>query len=81
MYDFLYDQQDIYEYYDDIFEQRNNSFDPSITVRQPQQRFSYALENFDEVLSQFSCENDSQNLAKIRWYSLSAVNESSNEKE
>ena len=53
MYDFLYDQQDIYDYYNEIFEEKNNSDSLSfvINVRQPKLPFGFALENFDSILS------------------------------
>jgi len=72
MYDFLYDQQDVYDYYTEIFEVRNNSlYKSSIPVRQDCLPFSSALENFDEIFFHFSTENEINLLANIRWYSSS----------
>jgi hypothetical protein len=74
MYDFLYDQQDVHDYYTEIFEERNNSlYSGAIQVRQDCLPFSSALENFDEIMSHFSTENDINILANIRWYSGSNV--------
>jgi len=73
MYDFLYDQQDIYDYYEEIFEERSDSFESTIMTRQPYQAFSLALENLDEIFQQFSEENDIYNLASIRWYTSSGL--------
>jgi hypothetical protein len=68
MFDFLYDQQDIYDYYNGIFEEKQNSIDGIINVRQPMQLFSMTLENFDMLLPEFSEEKDMQTLANLRWY-------------
>jgi hypothetical protein len=71
MYDFLYDQQDIYDYYNEIFEERKNSNlinKPQINVMQPMLPLSFALENFDDILYEFTEEKDMQSLANIRWY-------------
>lgn len=72
MFDFLYDQQDIYDYYREIFEEKANSMDGMINVRQPMQLFSMTLENFDMLLTEFSEEKDMLTLANLRWYIYSS---------
>ncbi len=71
MYDFLYDQQEIYDYYNEIFEAKS-TMDFNITVRQPMLPFAFALENFDEVLLEFIEDKDIQSLANLRWYIFSS---------
>lgn len=71
MYDFLYDQQDIYDHYNEIFEDRKNNNlinNTQINVRRPMLPLSFALENFDDILVEFTDEKDMQSLANIRWY-------------
>ena len=69
MYEFIYDQQEIYDYYDEIFEERESSFPPGvINVRKPEKPFAYAVENFDDILAEFYDEKDMQYLANFRWY-------------
>ncbi len=78
MYDFVYDQQDIYDYYDEVFEEKNKSMFYEIKVRQEYQPFSQALVNFDSILSEFSEENEGRNLANLRWYIFHSNFESGN---
>jgi hypothetical protein len=66
MYDFIYEQQDIYDYYDEEFESRQ-SFYSSVKVRRPYLPLAEALEQFDDILLQFD-EKDMYDLANIRWY-------------
>jgi hypothetical protein len=67
MYDFIYDQQDIYDYYDEEFERKESCFPSAVTVRRLDLPFAAALESFDDVLLQFD-EKDMYALANIRWY-------------
>jgi hypothetical protein len=67
MYDFIYDQQEIYDYYDEEFENRQNSFYSSVRVRRPDLPLAAAIEQFDDILLQFD-EKDGYALANIRWY-------------
>ncbi len=73
MYDFIYDQQDVYDYYTDIFEERENSksLNPGkIEVRQPALPFAAALERFDDVLNEFIDEKNRIALGNLRWYTF-----------
>lgn len=69
MMEYIYDSQDIYAYYDDLFE--NKSLMP-FTIRKPDLPFSNFLGNhFYPVLNLFS-ENSIEREAflKIRWYNF-----------
>jgi hypothetical protein len=76
MYDFIYDQQDIYDFYNEIFDDRNSNSSHSmicsqgINVRQPHLPFCFALESFDDILFQFNDERSMKKLANFRWYIL-----------
>jgi hypothetical protein len=67
MYDFIYEQQDIYDHYDEEFENRQSSFYSSVRVRRPDLPLASALEQFDDILLQFD-EKDMYSLANMRWY-------------
>lgn len=69
MYDFIYDTQEIYDYYDQIFEEKNNSMDSVfIDVRNKELPYALALENFDDLLMEFQDDKDMMSLANLRWY-------------
>jgi hypothetical protein len=66
MYDFIYDQQDIYDYYDDIFESGRCIF---IEVRRQDLPLADTLRDFYDILNnEFTDEKDMYMLANIRWY-------------
>lgn len=67
MQDFIYDQQDIFSYYDEIFESRK--FGQNIPVRKSELPFANLLENnYDSLISEFLNQEDKNILLKIRWY-------------
>jgi hypothetical protein len=68
MYDFLYDQQDLFDHYDEAFENKNKSFGALLNVRKPELPFANALENFDDIMAEFFEEKDMLSLANLRWY-------------
>jgi hypothetical protein len=72
MYEFIYDQQNIYNYYDEKFEEKNKSLNYTINARQPMGVFGSALESFDDLLPEFFDEKEMQLLANIRWYNLNS---------
>lgn len=80
MYDFIYDQQDIYDYYDEIFEQKNKTLSCSVNVRQPHLPLASTLENIDDIISEFYDEKDMLALANIRWYISQYSLDQNNEK-
>jgi hypothetical protein len=64
MYDFIYDQQDIYDYYDDIFAKSMY-----IEVRREDLPLADTLREFYDILNnEFTDEKDMYMLANIRWY-------------
>jgi hypothetical protein len=66
MYDFLYDQQDIYDYYDEIFESGRCI---QVEVRRQDLPLADTLRDFYDVLNnEFIDESDMNMLASIRWY-------------
>ncbi len=68
MMDFIYDQQDLYNHYDECFEMRKFS---GVKLRKNDIPFSNLLENYyDHILSEFIIDNDKQTLLNIRWYNL-----------
>jgi hypothetical protein len=70
MYDFIYNQQDIYDYYDEIFEDKKNNFLTYIKIRRLDLPLVDVLQNFDDILNnEFIDEKDMYCLANIRWYS------------
>jgi hypothetical protein len=71
MYDFLYDQQDVYDFYYGVFEERQNNYmmvSTSLTIRRPELPFSYLLESFDDILIQFNNDEEMNELLNLRWY-------------
>jgi len=67
--DFLYDQQDIFSYYDDIFESRK--LGQNIPVRKSDLPFLNLLENFyDDLSNEFSEEKERCSFLNIRWYNF-----------
>lgn len=83
MYDFLYDQQDLYDYYDEIFERRQYSLHfGNFSLRRPDLPFAALLENFDLILSESKTdEKFIDNLANLRWYICSSTGFDQNQKE
>jgi hypothetical protein len=73
MYDYLYDQQDIYDYYDDIFEQKEQNFNLPVTVRKDHLPFAGLLENFDNLILEFIDDKDIETLKNYRWYNFKPV--------
>jgi hypothetical protein len=71
MMEFIYDSQDIYFYYDEIFE--NKSLMP-YTIRKPELPFANFLGNnyYDMLNLLLNSENlnDRNSLLKIRWYNF-----------
>ena len=73
--DNLYDQQDIYCHYDEIFEMKNLSKEDNKTPIDLRNNnilpFSNLLENFyEEILNEFKDENERDSLSNIRWYNF-----------
>ncbi len=65
MYDFIYDQQEIYDYYDDIIDNRCMY----VEVRRQDIPLAEALREFYDILNnEFTDESDMYMLANIRWY-------------
>jgi len=70
MMDFIYDQQDIFSYYDDIFDTRK--FGQNIPVRKNDLPLANLLENsYDQIANEFIEESDKNSLLNIRWYNFS----------
>ena len=71
MMEFIYDSQDIYSYYDEIFE--NKCLMPFI-IRKPELPFANFLGNnyYDmlELLSNSENSDDKKSFMKIRWYNF-----------
>lgn len=72
LYDFVYDQQDLYDYYDQYFKDFSDHIldinNTSVEIRTPNIPFSYCLQNFEEQLYFFENETYKLTLAKLRWY-------------
>jgi len=69
MMDFIYDQQEIFSHYDEIFESRK--FGQIIPVRKNELPFASLLENsYDRILSEFNDESDKAALLYLRWYNF-----------
>ena len=65
MMDFIYDQQEIFNHYDEIFESRKIG---DIEVRKPDFPFANLLGfSYDQILNEFQDENDIKALLNIRW--------------
>ena len=72
LYDFVYDQQDLYDYYDQYFKDfsdhildLNNS---NLEIKNQGIPFASFLQNFEEQLYIFENEEFKLSLAKLRWY-------------
>ena len=72
MYDFLYDQQEVYEYYQEVFEEKDNDAFYQIMPRNPGLPFAKMLIDFDLILGEFFEEKDMDNLSEYRWYCYNA---------
>lgn len=72
LYDFVYDQQDLYDYYDpylkDYADHMLDINHENLEVRTPGIPFSHCLTNFEEQLYIFENEMHKLTLAKLRWY-------------
>jgi len=76
LYDFLYDQQELYDYYDDCFYQKEEDPDLEIKIRNPELPFSSLIFDTDKIVSQeFGKSSDALLLAKIRWYSFDEISD------
>lgn len=73
MYDFLYDQQDIYDYYDEIFQEKEQNFDLPVNVRQYDKPFALLLENFDNLVMEFTEDKDIETLKNYRWFNFKMI--------
>lgn len=67
LYDFLYDQQDLYEYYDEFFYNKKYQ-KSSILVKNQELPLASSLENFPEVFRELCADQDKVTLGKLRWY-------------
>lgn len=69
MMDFIYDQQELFSHYDEIFE--NRKFGQNIPVRNNGLPFAYLLEHsYDRLISEFTEESDRAAFLNIRWYNF-----------
>lgn len=66
MYDFIYDQQDLYEYYDGYF--KNGNLDSVVEVKNPELPFTFSLENLVTHIKECQSSQNKQLLAQYRWY-------------
>ena len=93
MYDFIYDQQDLYEYYDQFLNTNNKknkntkklslSLKSNSTTVIPKNEdfpFSSLLVNFELVIGEFFEEQDIKAFAEYRWYNSANTNILTNEK-
>jgi len=69
LYDFLYDQQDLYDFYDDAFNEKEEDDKYVINPRNPDLPFASSLIDIDSFKLEFSPENEKNSLGKMRWYS------------
>lgn len=68
--DFIYDQQEIFSHYDEIFE--NRKFGQNIPVRKNELPLASLLEHsYDRLINEFIEETDKSALLNIRWYNFS----------
>jgi hypothetical protein len=77
LYDFLYDQQDLYDEYSEMIMNKNYK-ESLINVRRKDLPFANCLENFVSVLKEFQNDGEAGRLAKLRWYLCFGDNSSSN---
>ncbi len=66
--DFIYDQQDLYDFYDDAFYEKDNNPLYTITLRNPDLPFASLLLDIDMLTNELSRQDDKNCLAKMRWY-------------
>lgn len=71
MMDFIYDQQEIFSHYDEIFESRK--LGQNIPIRKTDLPFANLLEqSYDRLINEFSYdESDKAALLNLRWYNIS----------
>jgi len=74
LYDYVYDQQDLYDYYDPYLKDFSDRlFDPNCNnfeLKTPGVYFESCLLNFEEQLNTFDNSSSKLSLAKLRWYHL-----------
>jgi hypothetical protein len=72
LYDFVYDQQDLYDYYDQFFKDFSDHLLDlnlnNVDIRTSGIPFSSCLENFEEQLYIFENDIYKSTLGKLRWY-------------
>jgi len=73
LYDFLYEQQDLYDFYDDVFYEKEDDPFYMINPRNPDLPFASALMNIDSLFNEFSKEESVTFLSKMRWYSYNEI--------
>lgn len=67
LFDFLYEQQELYDYYNDNFMMSSeNNF--QIYSRNSELPFSHSLENFQIIINEFKSESEKILFANLRWY-------------
>lgn len=67
LYDFLYDQQDLYEEYDEIIQNKNYK-NVNLPVRKMDLPFANSLQNLTTVLRECGQDRHYETLSKLRWY-------------
>lgn len=76
MYDLLYEQQSLYDYYDSVFQSYYNG-GSCMNVRREDLPFAYNLLNFEQLMTQFVSNEDRIQFANLRWYQYSNITDSS----
>ena len=78
LYDFLYDQQDLYDFYEEVFIDKEEDPHYVINPRNPDLPFASALIEIESITKEFNKIDERCSLAKMRWYSY---NETTNYQE
>lgn len=73
LFDFIYDQQDLYEFYDSqIKDEKNNQTflktGKVVKVKNIDLPFADSLENLGDIFREFASQEDREALFQSRWY-------------
>lgn len=68
LYDFLYEQQDLYENYDNKLKNPLNVFHSGISCNRDDIPFAYLVNDFNIIKTTIKTEEDKKKLQYMRWY-------------
>jgi hypothetical protein len=81
LYDFLYEQQDLFDYYDEfLLPEFNPSFESDVIVKNSFLPLADSLKNFSKIFKEMNNQENLKKLSFLRWYNLIPNYENENNK-